>query len=147
MKIMITNCLKFPKTIQLNSTIEVTEPACSPARSAHHYDTTRLALSSASAGKIEACLEQQPLTLRSAYILCEVEGFSIAEAAHMLSTTEEVVKTHLEQAKSSLRKSLRTWYQYTDIYPYDNQSGERIVYQVMNQIDAKSDVPVGVPAF
>src|SRR5687768_7212899 len=103
MKIMITNCLKYPKTIQLNATITVTEPACNPGRSPQHYDTTRLTLSTASAGKIEACLEQQPLTLRSVYILCEVEGFSIAEAAHMLSTTEEVVKTQLEQAKESLR--------------------------------------------
>ena len=147
MKLMINNCLKFPKTIAIHIPQAAEEPACSPVRSAHHYDSSRLPLITATAGKFEACLEQLPLTLRSVYILCEVEGYSIPEGAHLLSTTEETIKTHLDQAKSSLRKTLRTWYQYTDIYPYDTHSGERIVHQVMNRIDAKSDIPVGVPAF
>src|SRR5690606_37931625 len=100
MKLMINNCIKFPKTINLNSSTAISSPACNPVRSAHHYDTRRLTLSIATTGKFEACLEQQPLTLRSVFILCEVEGFSLPETAHLLSTTEEVISTHLAQAKS-----------------------------------------------
>lgn len=145
-KYMITNCLALKK--KANFTEEaVHEPACAQARSAQHYDSGRLLLSHEIPGEVEACIEQLPVPLRSVYILSEIDGYSVPEMSHLLNTSEDNIRMRLEKAKTSLRKTLRRWYQYTDIYHFDRNSCDRIVLHVMQHIDERLDVPLGAPTF
>jgi RNA polymerase sigma factor (sigma-70 family) len=145
-KLMINSCMSSLRE-KRGQGIEVTEPACSAARSEQHYTSTRLALTLEGAAKLEACIEQLPVPLRAVYILSEIDGYSLPETAHLLTTTEETVKVKLEEAKASLRQSLKRWYKYSDIYPFDRHSFERLAHGIMKGIDERSDVPVGAPTF
>jgi RNA polymerase sigma-70 factor (ECF subfamily) len=144
-KLMINSCVSSQR--EKNMQNEIVEPACSAARSSQHYDNSRFSLTLEGAAKLEACIEQLPVALRTVYILSEIDGYSLAETAHLLTTTEETIKERLESAKASLRQSLQRWYKYSDIYPFDRASFERLTHGIMKGIDEKSDIPVGAPSF
>jgi len=144
-KQMINHCMSERKVAAQKKEADVFEPACAAARSAQHYE--RLIANRETIGTLEACIEHLPVPLRSVYILIETDGYSIKEASYLLNTSEENIRMRLNKAKSSLRKSLRRWYQYTDIYHLDQYETERIVSDIMSRIDEQSDVPAGVPCF
>jgi RNA polymerase sigma factor (sigma-70 family) len=143
-KFMIDNCLKTRKEGDVTKE-EFIEPACIPARSADLNDSIRLTRENINA--LEACIEQLPIPLRSVYILREIDGYSVEETAHLLNTSTDNVVNRLKRAKASLRKSLRKWYQYSDLYPQDPNSHERVVHDIMSRVHKKSTHPAGVPTF
>jgi RNA polymerase sigma-70 factor (ECF subfamily) len=143
-KQMINHCMSHRKVAQKQD-LNIYEPSCAAARSAQHYE--RIIANRGTTGSLEACIEHLPVPLRSVYILIETDGYSIKEASYLLNTSEENIRMRLNKAKSSLRKSLRRWYQYTDIYHLDQYETERIVSDIMSCIDEQSDVPAGVPCY
>lgn len=55
---------------------------------------------------IELAIDRLPTLYRSVFVLRELEGMSVAEAADCLSITPESVKTRLHRARALLRDSL-----------------------------------------
>jgi RNA polymerase sigma-70 factor (ECF subfamily) len=79
-------------------------------------------------------VESLPMPLRSVYVLREVEGFSDAETASLLQTSEASVKSKIRSAKSSLKSSLRRRFFHTDVYPCRSEACDRIVSSVLRRI-------------
>ena len=79
-------------------------------------------------------VESLPMPLRSVYVLREVEGFSDAETASLLQTSEASIKSKIRSAKSSLKSSLRRRFFHTDVYPCRSEACDRIVGSVMRRI-------------
>lgn len=116
-KTMIHTCLLSREEREQDD--QPASPAC---------DTNRFS------GRLEPCIEQMPLPLRGVYVLVEIDGYSLAETAQLLSTTVDGVRVRLEKAKASLRKSIRRWFQSSDVYPLDQQSCNKLVAVVMHAI-------------
>ena len=146
-KIMIEKCLEHKKGAKVKQNNDTLDPSSNPARSPQHYDTERLVISQEVNGKLEEFIEQLPMALRSVYILSEIDGYSNAEVANLLSASEENIRFRLGRAKSTLRKSLRRWFQYTDVYPFDHHSCERVVHFIMKHLHEKTELPLGMPAY
>ena len=64
------------------------------------------ALTSDMMGRLEEALGRMPETLRSVFVLRDVEGYSTAETAAILGTKEATVKTRLYRARRFLREEL-----------------------------------------
>ncbi len=79
-------------------------------------------------------VENLPVDLRSAYVLREVEGFSDAETATLLHTSEAAVQSNVRTAKGSLRSSLRRRFFHSDVYPCRTDTCDRIVGGVLDRL-------------
>ena len=64
-------------------------------------------------------------TLRAVFILRDIEGYAIAEAAEMLNITAEAVKTRLARARLQLREELTRYFR--------KPSAKRVVCQCSSQ--------------
>ncbi len=60
-------------------------------------------------GELGLALRALPRRQREAYMLRELEGLSVAEAAAAMGCSEGSVKTHLFRAMSALRITLENW--------------------------------------
>ena len=54
-------------------------------------------------------VQQLPPAYRTAFNLCEIEGFSYLEAAQQMGISETTVRSHLSRAKSMLAAKLRDY--------------------------------------
>jgi RNA polymerase sigma-70 factor (ECF subfamily) len=94
----------------------------------------------ASASEIRVLLEELidslPDANRAVFMLRDVEGMSTAEAAEVLSITEDNVKARLHRARISLREMLvlRAGIQCRDAFGFLGVRCDRIVQQVFARI-------------
>jgi RNA polymerase sigma-70 factor (ECF subfamily) len=85
---------------------------------------------------LEQAIDELPDTLRSVYIMREVEGLSVNETAEALSLSIENVKTRLHRAKANLKDSLFEKAKgEIDLFHFKLQRCDRIVLSVMLQLD------------
>ena len=61
--------------------------------------------------QLEQAMRQLSPTLRSVFILRELEGLSVQEAADALDVSQDVIKTRLHRARLFLREQLSTYFQ------------------------------------
>lgn len=59
---------------------------------------------------IEKAMNKLSDNFRNVFVLCDIEGFSYAEAAGLLDIPVGTVRSRLHRARSSLQKSLSQWY-------------------------------------
>jgi RNA polymerase sigma-70 factor (ECF subfamily) len=59
---------------------------------------------------IDAAIEALPESLRTVFVLRDLEGMSTAETGELLNLTETAVKTRLSRARLRLRESLAAYY-------------------------------------
>lgn len=71
---------------------------------------------------------------RSAYIMKEVEGMSIAEISDCLEITQSNVKVRIHRAKSLIKDKLYQLSASTDIYEFGNKKCDVLTNSVMNLI-------------
>ncbi|PSL34502.1 sigma-70 family RNA polymerase sigma factor [Chitinophaga ginsengisoli] len=83
---------------------------------------------------LEESLQQLPLVYRSVFVLREIEGFSVAEAADLLSITPVNVKVRLNRAKTMLQKQLEKFYSVADLYEFHLMYCDKIVRNVFERI-------------
>jgi RNA polymerase sigma-70 factor (ECF subfamily) len=96
---------------------------------------TERAIMSRELGKVlEESLQQLPLIYRNVFVLREVEEFSVAETAEMLSITAVNVKVRLNRAKALLQKQLESYYSIADIYEFHLRYCDKIVEGVFERI-------------
>lgn len=84
-------------------------------------------------GERQGSIEYLPVSLRSIYILREVEGFSVSETAKVMELSEANVKLQESQAKSLLYKPFRRL-RHTDVYTLQVHKNDKVVRRVMNRI-------------
>jgi RNA polymerase sigma-70 factor, ECF subfamily len=85
---------------------------------------------------LEQAIDELPDSLRSVYIMREVEGLSVNETSEALSISIENVKTRLHRAKSTLKDSLFEKAKgEIDLFHFKMDRCDRIALAVMLQID------------
>jgi RNA polymerase sigma-70 factor, ECF subfamily len=85
---------------------------------------------------LEHAIDELPESLRSVYMMREVEGFSVNETSEALSISIENVKTRLHRAKTSLKDSLFERAKgEIDLFHFRLDRCDRIVLGVMLQLD------------
>jgi RNA polymerase sigma-70 factor, ECF subfamily len=85
---------------------------------------------------LEQAIDELPETLRSVYIMREVEGLSVNETSEALSISVENVKTRLHRAKSTLKDSLFEKAKgEIDLFHFKMDRCDRVVLSVMLQLD------------
>jgi RNA polymerase sigma-70 factor (ECF subfamily) len=62
-----------------------------------------------------AALDQLPIDQRVAFVLCEFEDRSSAEAAHIVGTSDGNVRLRLFHARRALRRLLAAWHREEDL--------------------------------
>jgi RNA polymerase sigma factor (sigma-70 family) len=83
---------------------------------------------------LEQSLQQLPLIYRSVFVLREVEGFSVAETAELLSITSVNVKVRLNRAKALLQKQLESRYSSAELFEFHLCYCDKIVQHVFERI-------------
>jgi len=91
---------------------------------------------------IESCLLQLPLTYRTAFVLRELTGLSVAETAAITNTSVANVKVQLHRAKALLRKEIVKVYTPEDIYAFNLIYCDKMVNNVMQKINAIGQHPL-----
>jgi RNA polymerase sigma-70 factor (ECF subfamily) len=82
---------------------------------------------------LERAVDALPEPFRLVFVLREVEGLSVAEAAALLAIRPETVKTRLHRARRLLRRSIEAMLSagFADIFPFDGDRcanmAERVV--------------------
>jgi len=85
---------------------------------------------------LEQAIDELPGSLRSVYIMREVEGLSVNETSEALSISIENVKTRLHRAKATLKDSLFEKAKgEIDLFHFKMDRCDRIALVVMLQID------------
>ena len=74
-----------------------------------------LLLSKEGRRKIEEAIESLPVLYRSAIVLRDVEGFSLAEVAQIMDSTVAAVKSRLHRARNAVRQELVIYYADRDL--------------------------------
>jgi RNA polymerase sigma-70 factor (ECF subfamily) len=92
---------KNPLALAAELTEDTMETTTAPA-----LDPERRAAGRQLAGLLEEAIDALPVNHRTVIMLREVEGLSTAEAAEVMSVSEEVVKVRLHRAKAALREAL-----------------------------------------
>jgi RNA polymerase sigma-70 factor (ECF subfamily) len=103
------------------------QPAIAPSKDILSKETLKI---------IEQSLEQIPPIYRSVFILREVEGFSVAETAGLLSITTTNVKVRLNRCKALLQRQLEQVFTSREIYEFNLVFCDRIVDRVFEKISS-----------
>ncbi|WP_370089386.1 sigma factor-like helix-turn-helix DNA-binding protein [Ekhidna sp.] len=83
---------------------------------------------------LETAIGQLDKKYRSAYIMKEVEGMSIAEISECLDLSISNVKVRIHRAKSMIKESLYYQSQSTDLFEFGFSRCDLLVERVMEQI-------------
>lgn len=85
---------------------------------------------------LESAIDRLPASLRSAFVLREVEGMSTAETASLLGIAEDAVKTRLLRARRALRDRMEKEIDRTagDAFRFDGARCDRMVAAVIARI-------------
>ncbi len=83
---------------------------------------------------LEQAIDRLPEGYRAVYMLREVEGMPVADAAHCLGLTESNVKVRLHRAKEMLKEGI--WKQHAEApaFEFGNAHCDRLVAWVMARI-------------
>ena len=84
---------------------------------------------------LEKAIRQLPEKYRTVFIMREIENMNVAETQECLDLSEVNVKVRLNRAKAMLKNSLAEYYQKDDILNFHLSRCDRIVENVMRQID------------
>ncbi len=142
-RLMITHCLKVRKNDPNEGLIS--EPACGRVPAALPADSVRVEKTDEVEGKAENRVEALPLPVRTAYVLAEIDGYSISETAYLLSTTEEHIRTRLLKARTLLKRTHRDVQDFPGVYQLSSDRIDRIVSEVLRGIEVEPGQPAGVP--
>ncbi|MBV2208418.1 MAG: RNA polymerase sigma factor [Thermomonas sp.] len=87
---------------------------------------------------LERAMDALPEDFRLVYVLRDVEGFSVEEAAVALSIREETVKTRLHRARTQLRKALQAQLGEctSEAYAFMGERCVRMTEAVMQSIES-----------
>jgi RNA polymerase sigma-70 factor (ECF subfamily) len=99
--------------------------------------TDKIVLNKELSKVLEKSLQEIPLTYRTVFILREVEGFSTAETAELMSSTPVNVKVRLNRAKALLQKKIENFYSSTDIFEFNAVYCDAMVKKVFDEIERK----------
>jgi RNA polymerase sigma-70 factor (ECF subfamily) len=96
----------------------------------------RLAFARELAVVMEAAIDRLPDGNREVFVLRQVEGISTAEAAAVLSVSEDVVKTRLSRARAALRRDLQAYADAaaSSAFPFARPRCDRVVAAVLARI-------------
>jgi RNA polymerase sigma-70 factor (ECF subfamily) len=87
---------------------------------------------------VERALDGLPEAYRTVLVLREIEGLSTAEAATVLGTSEEVIRTRLHRARTLLQARVQaTTRDLTGAFPFDARRCDRVVAAVMAALAAR----------
>jgi RNA polymerase sigma-70 factor (ECF subfamily) len=78
----------------------------SPSGSDSGCDPERTAIARQALRRVLNCLERMPSRCREAFILCELEGASPQQAAELIGTTPNAVRSRLMRARRELERRL-----------------------------------------
>jgi RNA polymerase sigma factor (sigma-70 family) len=106
-----------------------------PMQKTNTEDTGRQVMRREFSKLLEHHLAQLPEIYKTVFLLREVEGFSVAETADMLTVSEVNVKVRLNRAKTLLQKKMETWYSGADIYEFNLIYCDAIVNKVLSDIE------------
>ncbi|HEY2731066.1 MAG TPA: RNA polymerase sigma factor [Polyangia bacterium] len=85
---------------------------------------------------LEGAIDRLPDIYRTVLMLRQVDGLSVAETAAILDVAEEVVKTRLHRARTTLRNELeqRIGTQLDETYAFGAQRCDRVVAAVLARL-------------
>lgn len=108
---------------------------------AENQQTEQMVMNKELGRVLEESLQQLPLAYRSVFVLREIEGFSVAEAADLLGITQVNVKVRLNRAKAMLQKQLEKFYSAADLYEFHLMYCDKIVRNVFARIGGEGKLP------
>jgi RNA polymerase sigma-70 factor, ECF subfamily len=85
---------------------------------------------------LERAIDGLPDSLRTVFVMRDVEELSTAEAARLLGLGEPTVKTRLHRARRMLRELLgdQIAASLNDVFPFERQRCDLLVERVLNQV-------------
>jgi RNA polymerase sigma-70 factor, ECF subfamily len=85
---------------------------------------------------LERAIDGLPDSLRTVFVMRDVEELSTAEAARLLGLGEPTVKTRLHRARRMLREVLgdQIAASLNDVFPFERQRCDLLVERVLNQV-------------
>tara|TARA_R100000322_G_scaffold25934_4_gene16561 strand:- start:26847 stop:27560 length:714 start_codon:yes stop_codon:yes gene_type:complete len=94
---------------------------------------------------IENAVDELPEPFRLVFVLRDIQGYSVDEAASSLGIKPETVKTRLHRARRQLRTQLNEVFDSTvnDAFPFLGQRCERINQKVLAML-SKNDICRGI---
>lgn len=102
---------KRPELLQYEDDISALENAELKPGSPEFVSTPlEILLSREGRSKIEAAIDQLPLTYRTVIILRDVEGFSLEEVAEIVDSSIPAVKSRLHRGRHFVRENLSAYY-------------------------------------
>jgi RNA polymerase sigma-70 factor (ECF subfamily) len=93
------------------------------------------------AGILDAAVDALPATLRSTFVLRDLEERSTAEAAQILGVSEQVVKVRLHRARLALRERLGAEFG-TGAAQARTMTCEQVAQYLSDYIDKEIDAPL-----
>jgi len=87
---------------------------------------------------LEHALQQLPLAYKTVFVLRAVEGFSVAETAHLLSLSAVNVKVRYLRAKALLQQKLEQYYTTADVFEFNLVYCDKIVAAVLAQLPPRA---------
>lgn len=134
-RILINECLMIKrrkgKTINLSEEEIVTIPA------GNHLNPQEAYMTKERKELLESAIEKLPEKYKSVYILKEVEGMSIDEAAETLNISKINVKVRLHRAKNMLKDILSGSTDVSTLFEIGNERCDRINDATMSYIRQK----------
>jgi RNA polymerase sigma factor (sigma-70 family) len=139
-KIMINKCLYkqnhgYSKNEQPGTDI-ITEDATPMLNKNEIMTPEAVTVNKEFSSVLEQAVQKLPLNYRSAFLLREVEGFSVAETAELLNISEVNVKVRCNRAKTMLQKQLVQFYTSGSMYEFNLIYCDGIVQKVYNTINS-----------
>jgi RNA polymerase sigma-70 factor (ECF subfamily) len=92
---------------------------------------------------LQGAIDELPPTLRTVFMLREVEGMSASEAAEILEITEDNLNVRLHRAKAMLREKLteRAGEQGPNLFLFEAPRCERLVRRIFENLQQAVDLP------
>ncbi len=137
-KIMLNNCYQKKQRLTYKNEIPskiFEQENVLPMFSNSNMDTSKQILNNELSHILENALQKIPEDYRMVFSLRELNGMSTIETSEVLNISETNVKTRLNRAKNMLRDEIEKIYTPRDIYEFNLVYCDRIVYNVMSQID------------
>ena len=89
---------------------------------------------------LERAIDDLPDSLRTVFVMRDVEELSTAEAARLLGLGEPTVKTRLHRARRMLRQILgdQVAASLNDVFPFERQRCDLLVERVLRQVGLRN---------
>ena len=134
-RILINECLlikkKQKRIIRINEKEIVTIPA------GNHLIPIEVFMTKERKKVIEDAIKKLPEKYKSIFILKEIEGMSIEQAAELLSISEVNVKVRLHRARKMLKNIISNISDLSDLLTFGNERCDRVTDTVMEFVRKK----------